>query len=61
MRDPHAELTSLAREVVSLDSRSFASNLPIADRIESALAGFDVGRLGCTGSAKVVKRALVAH
>jgi acetylornithine deacetylase len=60
MADPN-ELTSLARELVSLDSRSFVSNLSIADRIENALAGFDIERLDYTDSAGVAKRALVAH
>lgn len=61
MPDPDTELTSLARELVSLDSRSFVSNLPIADRIENALTGFDIERLDYTDAAGVAKRALVAH
>jgi acetylornithine deacetylase len=61
MPDQNAELASLARELVSLDSRSFVSNLPTAERIESALAGFDIERLDYTDSAGVAKRALVAH
>jgi acetylornithine deacetylase len=61
MPDPNTELTPLARELVSLDSRSFVSNLPIADRIESALAGFDIEHLDYTDDAGVAKRALVAH
>lgn len=61
MPDSDTELTSLARELVSLDSRSFVSNLPIADHIERALAGFDIERLDYTDAAGVPKRALVAH
>lgn len=61
MPDPTIELTSLARELVSLDSRSFVSNLPVADRIERALAGFDIERLDYIDDAGVMKRAIVAH
>jgi acetylornithine deacetylase len=61
MPDPNAELTSLAGELVSLDSRSFVSNLPIAECVEGALAGFDIERLDYTDPAGVSKRALVAH
>ncbi len=61
MPDPDTELTSLARELVSLDSRSFVSNLPIAEHVARALAGFDVERLDYTDSAGVAKRVLVAH
>ena len=55
------DVVSLARELVSLDSRSFVSNLPVADRVEAALAGFDIERIDYTDDAGVAKRALVAH
>ena len=55
------DLLELARDLVRIDSRSFISNLPVADRVEAALAGFDVERLDYTDAAGVPKRALVAH
>jgi acetylornithine deacetylase/succinyl-diaminopimelate desuccinylase-like protein len=61
MADASAAVVDLARELVALDSRSFVSNLPVADRVEAALAGFDVERLDYTDDAGVAKRALVAH
>lgn len=51
----------LAADLVAIDSRSFVSNLPIADRIERELAGFEVERLDYTDAGGVAKRALVAH
>ena len=61
MRDAHTSVVALARELVSLDSRSFVSNLPVADRVEAALAGFDIERIDYIDEAGVAKRALVAH
>src|SRR5215469_1927785 len=61
MADASAAVVDLARELVALDSRSFVSNLPVADRVEAALHGFDVERLDYTDDAGVAKRALVAH
>jgi acetylornithine deacetylase/succinyl-diaminopimelate desuccinylase-like protein len=61
MTDFTAEVTALARDLVALDSRSFVSNLAVADRIESALAGFEIERLDYTDPAGVAKRVLVAH
>ena len=55
------DLLELARDLVRIDSRSFISNLPVADRVEAALAGFDIERLDYTDPAGVAKRALVAH
>ncbi len=55
------DLLELARDLVRIDSRSFISNLPVADRVEAALAGFEVERLDYTDAAGVAKRALVAH
>jgi len=61
MPDQTAQLTDLARDLVAIDSRSFVSNLPVADRIEAALPGFDIERLDYTDPAGTPKRALVAH
>jgi acetylornithine deacetylase len=61
MNDPQAELVSLARELIAIDSRSFISNLPIAERVEAALPGFQVERIDYADEAGVAKRALVAH
>jgi acetylornithine deacetylase len=54
-------VAALAADLVRLDSRSFVSNLAVADRLEAELAGFDVERLDFTDPAGVPKRALVAH
>jgi acetylornithine deacetylase len=56
-----AALTALTRDLVAIDSRSFVSNVPIAERIEAELAGFEVERLDYLDDAGVAKRALVAH
>lgn len=55
------DLLELARDLVRIDSRSFISNLPVADRVEAALAGFEIERIDYTDAAGVAKRALVAH
>jgi acetylornithine deacetylase/succinyl-diaminopimelate desuccinylase-like protein len=60
MTDHLAAVTDLARGLVSLDSRSFVSNLPVADRVEAALGGFEIERLDYADEAGVAKRALVA-
>lgn len=52
---------ALAAELIAIDSRSFLSNLPIAERIERELTGFEVERLDYEDAAGVAKRALVAH
>ncbi len=51
----------LARDLVALDSRSALSNIAVADRIEMALAGFEIERLDYTDVAGIAKRALVAR
>ncbi len=61
MNDLQTELVSLARELISLDSRSFVSNVAVADRVEAALRGFDIERIDYSDDAGVAKRALVAH
>ena len=54
-------LLRLTRDLIAIDSRSGLSNLPIAERIERELTGFEVERLDYTDAAGVPKRALVAH
>ncbi len=54
-------LLRLACDLVAIDSRSFVSNIAVSDRIEQALAGFEIERLDYTDAAGVAKRALVAH
>jgi acetylornithine deacetylase len=51
----------LAADLVAIDSRSFVSNLPVAERVERELAGFEVERLDYLDAKGVAKRALVAH
>ncbi len=60
MTDHAAAATGLARDLIALDSRSFVSNLSVADRIEQALIGFEIERLDFTDPNGVPKRALVA-
>ena len=54
-------VAELARDLVAIDSRSFVCNHPIAERIEAALAGFEIERLDYTDIKGVAKRVLVAH
>jgi len=61
MPDLHAAIAELAHDLVTLDSRSFVSNLPVAERIEAELTGFQVERLDYHDQAGVAKRVLVAH
>ena len=55
------DLARLASDLVRIDSRSALSNLPIAERIEAELHGFEVERLDYVDANGVAKRALVAH
>ncbi|MBX9749558.1 MAG: M20/M25/M40 family metallo-hydrolase [Roseococcus sp.] len=55
------ELIRLAADLVRLDSRSHLSNLPVAERIEAELDGFEIERLDYVDAAGIAKRALVAH
>jgi acetylornithine deacetylase/succinyl-diaminopimelate desuccinylase-like protein len=55
------DLIALARDLIALDSRSFVSNLAVAERIEAELAGFEIERLDYVDAAGRPKRALVAH
>jgi acetylornithine deacetylase/succinyl-diaminopimelate desuccinylase-like protein len=61
MTDFLAEVTALAADLVAIDSRSFVSNLAVAERVEAALAGFEVERLDYVDRDGVAKRVLVAH
>ncbi len=56
-----SDLLYLAVDLVRIDSRSFVSNIPVADRVEAALGGFDVERLDYLDDAGIAKRALVAR
>ena len=58
---PARPVTALARDLVRIDSRSFVSNLAIAEAVEAALAGFAIERIDYTDPAGVPKRALVAR
>jgi acetylornithine deacetylase/succinyl-diaminopimelate desuccinylase-like protein len=51
----------LAADLVRIDSRSFVSNNPLADRIVAELDGFEVERLPYTDAQGVQKCVLVAH
>jgi acetylornithine deacetylase/succinyl-diaminopimelate desuccinylase-like protein len=55
------DLVRLAADLVRIDSRSPLSNIPVADRIEAELEGFEIERLDYTDAAGVAKRCLVAH
>jgi len=61
MTDAKTDVVALAQDLIRIDSRSFVSNLPVADRVEMALTGFDIERIDYTDAAGVAKRALVAH
>jgi acetylornithine deacetylase len=61
MPDTLTAVTELATDLVRLDSRSFISNLPVAERVEAALGGFEVERLDYVDAAGVAKRCIVAH
>jgi acetylornithine deacetylase len=61
MTDLLATLSALTRDLVAIDSRSFVSNLPIAERIEAELTGFETELLDYLDAAGVAKRVLVAH
>jgi acetylornithine deacetylase len=61
MSDPAADVTALTRDLVQMDSRSRLSNIPIAERIEAALGGFEVERLDYADAAGTAKRVLIAH
>ena len=45
MTDHLTAVAALARELIAIDSRSFVSNLAVAERVEAELAGFEVERV----------------
>jgi len=61
MSEHESAVAALAGDLVRIDSRSFLSNLPIAERVEAALGGFEIERVDYTDPAGVAKRALVAR
>ena len=61
MTDHSHAVAALARELVAIDSRSFVSNLAVAERVEAELAGFELERVDYRDQNGVAKRALVAH
>lgn len=61
MTDLAHRVATLARDIVRIDSRSFVSNIGVADRIEQELDGFEIERLDSTDESGVTKRALVAR
>jgi acetylornithine deacetylase/succinyl-diaminopimelate desuccinylase-like protein len=61
MPDLTDPVLKLAADLVAIDSRSFVSNIAVADRIERELAGFELERLDYVDANGVAKRALVAH
>jgi acetylornithine deacetylase/succinyl-diaminopimelate desuccinylase-like protein len=61
MTDPATAIAALTRDLVVLDSRSFVSNIPVADRLEPELAGFQIERLDYQDTAGVPKCVLIAH
>jgi acetylornithine deacetylase len=61
MPDDRITVARLARELVAIDSRSFVSNIAVAERIEAELHGFEVERIDYKDRNGVDKRVLVAH
>lgn len=61
MSEHEANVAALAQDLVRIDSRSFVSNLPLAERVEAALTGFEIERVDYTDAAGIAKRALVAR
>lgn len=53
-------VTGLTRDLVAIDSRSFVSNVPIAERVEAALSGFEIERVDYVDPAGIAKRVIVA-
>ncbi|MBR0672811.1 M20/M25/M40 family metallo-hydrolase [Neoroseomonas soli] len=61
MTDDADAVLRLAADLVAIDSRSSVSNLPVAERIEAELKGFEIERVDYADANGVAKRALVAH
>jgi acetylornithine deacetylase len=51
----------LAQDLIGIDSRSFVSNIAVADRVQAELKGFDVEVIDYTDAKGVAKRNLVAR
>lgn len=51
----------MARDLIRIDSRSFVSNIPVAERIVRELDGFELERLDYADANGVAKRVLVAR
>ena len=60
MDHPTRVVATLAQELIRIDSRSSVSNLPIAERLQRELTGFEVERLPFIDDDGVDKVALVA-
>ena len=60
MDHPTRVVATLAQELIRIDSRSSVSNLPIAERLQRELTGFEVERLPFVDDDGVDKVALVA-
>ena len=58
--DPLGLVTTLAQDLVRIDSRSQLSNLALADRVEAELTGFEIERIAFKDAAGVHKCVLVA-
>jgi acetylornithine deacetylase len=58
---PMVDVLRLARDLIAMDSRSQVSNLPVAERVQRELAGFDVEAIDYTDAQGVPKRNLVAR
>ena len=61
MIDTSADILALASDLIATDSRSFVSNVPVAELVETRLRGFEVERLDWTEPSGIAKRALVAR
>ena len=59
-QDDSTRALSLLRRMISVDSRSLVSNIPIADMMEAELQGFEIERVDYLDAAGVKKRNLVA-
>ncbi len=61
MNQDSEAVTCLAADLVAVDSCPSASTLPLADRIEAELAGFEIERLDYTDALGVEKGAHAKH
>lgn len=61
MTDTYDTIARLTRDLVAIDSRSSVSNLPLAERLEPELKGFELERIDYEDANGVAKRVLVAN